>query len=190
MKNRPLTVKQVRRNLIIKWTLYVLMALVALLIMTVQKKTTATALLLIPVALCITMKERHEIVSSLVGMVCGFMLDAACGKLFGFNAFLLMVMCMFSSLLFLYLMRQNIVNILIINTTAVIVQGLLDYFFFYGMWGNADNDFIFVHFYLPSMIFTVIAGPVVYILVHLINRKFGPREEYFLEEKSEDIVRV
>lgn len=187
MKIRPLSRRDIRRNLIIKWVLYFLLMCVAFIFLTTGTNT--KPLVLIPIAICISVYEEFELVSSLVGTFCGLMLDCVCGKTIGYNAILLTVICMFTSLMFLYLMRKSIINLIILNSAAVIILGLLDYLFFYGIWRYDTDAHIFLTTTLPSMLYTIISGPVIFVAVWFINRKFGPREEYFMAEQSEDIVR-
>ena len=97
-KNRPQTLKEKRRNLIIKWLLYLLVMAASFLFMTVTD--IVVPLFHIPIAICIAIYEKNELTASFIGLLCGLLTDVACGKLFGFNGFMLTVVCMFVSLLF------------------------------------------------------------------------------------------
>jgi len=188
MKIKRRKIKSERLRIILKWFLYALLISISYVYMTGTVVNLPKPLLLIPIALCISMHE-NEMTASIVGLICGFMLDSACGKIFGFNAFLLMVFCMFTSLLFLYLMRQNIINIIAITIAATLIQGTLDFFFFYAMWGYDSVGLVFLHNIIPSMIFTIISSVFIYFIVKFIFSKCSFSEENFIEEKSENIVR-
>lgn len=186
-KNRPQTLKEKRRNLIIKWLLYLLVMAASFLFMTVTDSI--MPLFHIPIAICIAIYEKSELTSAFVGLLCGLLTDVACGKLFGFNGFLLTVVCMFVSLLFLYVLRHNTVNYLIVNSATVVVFGLLDYLFFYAMWGSDVNGRIFLFNILIPMLLTIAISPVMWFLFKIIHKYFGVKKEHFMAEQSDDIVR-
>ena len=188
MKNNRLTVKAARRNLIIKWFLFVLLASFAYVISTIKITSFPKPLMLIPIAVCICSKQS-EMVSSLVGLVIGFMLDSASGRLFGFNAFILMICCMFVSLLFLYLLRQNIFNVFVLIVITTLIQTGLDFLFAYGIWGIEHVGEVFIKWYLPSMLFTILTAVPIIAVIRLIERKFGIIDDHYIEEKDENHVR-
>lgn len=188
--NRRVLSKPERRNLIIKWALYLLLLILIFVYSTTQytHSSIPKPLLFLPLALCISSQES-EMPSAASGLVCGFFMDAACNKLFGFNALILMTLCLFTCLLFLYLLRQNIINVLMLSAGAVLIQGSLDFLFFYVIWRYEDLGFLFVRHFLPQMGLTLLMTLPMYFLVRWIGLRFGPVEEHFIEEKSEDIVR-
>lgn len=188
-KNQKLTRNEKRRNLIIKWALFFFLACLAYIICTANTDGLVRPLTLIPLALCISMYERQEIVAAVTGGVCGLILDSACDRLFGFNAFLLTALSLLTALFFLYLLRRTFINLLWICTASTVIHSLLDYLFFYAIWNYDDSGFIFLHYTLPSMVLTVISCPVVYLIVYLVNKKFGEQDEHFLAEQNENIVR-
>ena len=175
-------------SLVVKWFFYGLLVVVAYVYMTTVKSFFPKPLLLIPIAINISMRES-EMTSAITGLICGYVLDMACGKLVGFNAFLLMIFCLFTSLLFQYLMRQNVINIIAITFVATIIQGLLDFFFYYAIWGYDKVGSVFTNEILPSMIFTIIWSGILYVIVKFIYNKTSPATEHFIEEKSDNIVR-
>lgn len=188
MRIKRTTVRMRRAKTAFKWFLYFLLAAVSYIFMTVADYSLAKPLLLIPLAVCIAMRE-DIMISCAAGVISGFMLDSAMGKLFGYNAFLMLAVCMFTSLLFMYLMRQNVINIIWITAVAALLQGSLDFLFYYAIWGQENVSVIFTGTFLPSMLFTVLSSPVIYFIVKFIDRKFGPEQQTYLEEKSENIIR-
>lgn len=187
-KTRYSKIQSERINFILKWILYALLIIISYVYMTSSIGHLNKPLFLIPIALCIAMRES-EMTASIVGLICGLMLDSACGKVFGFNAFLLLILCMFTSLMFLYLLRQNIINIVLITIGATLIQGSLDFFFYYAIWGYENVGVIFWRSIFPSMIFTIISSGFIYLIIRFIASKFSVQEEHFIEEKSENIVR-
>lgn len=188
MRIKRTTVRMHRAKTAFKWFLYFLLAAVSYIFMTVADYSLAKPLLLIPLAICIATHE-DIMLSCVVGVVSGFMLDSAMGKLFGYNAVLMLAVCMFTSLLFMYLMRQNVVNIIWITAVAALLQGSLDFLFYYAMWGHENVSMIFTGTFLPSILFTVLSSPVIYFIIKFIYKKLGPEQRNYIEEKSENIVR-
>lgn len=188
MKTKGFAIRSDRVRLFLKWISYVFLALVCYLYMTTSVGTSVKPLVLIPLALCISMRES-ELLSSLTGLVCGLLTDAACGKVMGYNALLLMILCMFAALLFLYWMRQNIINVLFVTAVGTILLGVLDFFFYYGIWGYKQVELLFWQNTFPGILLTIASCVPLYFAVKWIDRLFGIRKEQHIEEKSENIVR-
>lgn len=187
-KNKSLRIRSEKLRLVLKWGLYLLLALLCYVFMTTSPGTGVKPLLLIPVALCIAMWES-EMPSALTGVICGLLLDSACGKVMGYNGLMLMALCLFVSLLFLHLMRQNFVNSIFVVTISSILLGVLDFFFYHGIWGYDRVELIFWDYTLPSVLLTILSTVPVYFIVKIIYIGFDGRQEPHIEEKSESIVR-
>lgn len=188
MRIKPFSLQELRRRIVLKWAFFVIIIILAYLYATVDVGGLPKPHLLIPIALCIAMTQS-EMTAAMVGLVCGLLIDAAGGKLFGFNAFLLMAFCMLTALLFLHLCRQNVLNLIWVTFVGTLIQGSLDFFFFYAIWGYDGVARIFSGTFLPSMIFTVVASPIIYFVVKLIEKKFGLRQSYLLDEKADNVTR-
>ncbi|MDE6087801.1 MAG: rod shape-determining protein MreD [Oscillospiraceae bacterium] len=124
-------------------------------------------LVLIPAALCIA-SHTGEIQAMTVGAVCGLLLDLACGKLPGCNAILLVISCVIVSLLYRYLLKQKLLNMLFLLTICVVLQGFLDYVFYYAIWNYPDVELILKNVIIPCGIMTIVSGIVFYFVVKKI----------------------
>lgn len=138
-------------------------------------------LLLIPLALCISARTG-EIQAMAVGTISGLLLDVACGKLLGYNALWLVVCCVAVSLLHSYLLRDKLLNLLILTAVCTAVQGYLDFVFYYAIWGHEDVTLIYTKIMLPSGIMTVISAIPLFFIVKWIARICGNRRTYELEK--------
>ncbi len=138
-------------------------------------------LLLIPLALCISARTG-EIQATAVGTACGLLLDVACGKLLGYNAFWLVICCVAVSLLHSYLLREKLLNLLMLTAVCALVQGYLDFLFYYGIWGHADVMLIYFHDILPCGLMTIVSTIPLYYLVRFLFRHCGSRRSYELEK--------
>lgn len=179
MRTNLTNIQKKRYLTALKWAIYIVMIFACVVIMTTGNTT--RPLLLISLPICIAIRE-HEMVAGPVGAICGLLIDICCFKTLGFNAILVMCFCVITSLLFTHLLRQNFVNILWITALSTFIQGGLDYFFFYGMWGTSDSSLIFKEITVPSMIYTVISVGAFYPLVKLIYAKTNPKIKLKIEE--------
>ncbi|MCX7658686.1 MAG: rod shape-determining protein MreD [Oscillospiraceae bacterium] len=181
---RPLRIRSDKVRVFLKRSTYILIAAVLYVFMTTSAKTPVKPLLLIPFAVCVSMNES-EFASSMWGLFCGFLLDSACGKVFGYNAFVIMVLCMFSSLLFLYLIRRNFFGFFIISAAAIFLHAVLDYFFYYAIWGYENVGLLFWDTYIPQMLWTLACGALLYFVGKYISIKFGTQMKILVEEKND-----
>lgn len=165
----------------IQWILFGLLAIVCYLLETSGSCT--KPLLLIPLALCIA-SHTGEIQAAAVGMLCGFLLDLSCGKLIGYNAIWMMLSCVGVSLLYSYLLRHKLVNMLFLTAICALIQGGLDYIFYYAIWGHENVELIFYRVILPSCCMTIASAIVFYFLIHKIAEKCGSHVRHELEKSK------
>ena len=89
----------------IRWAIYLLIISIAFVSSTIG--TSVKPILLIPIAICISINEGDEIVSTITGILCGLLIDISCDKIFGYNAIILIGICVFTSLLFNHFLRDR-----------------------------------------------------------------------------------
>lgn len=180
--------KKEKRNTFIRWVIYMLLLAVEYVYMTTAAFNFRVILFVIPTAMCIAAFEE-PFDAAVCGNVAGLLLDTAQGTLIGLSGIMLMWCCLMTSLLFHFFMRKHVINIVMLNGAAVLVQGIIHYFFYYAIWGYDGGGKIFLDKFLPVMIYTEIASvPLFFIIKFLVNR-FGVINEDYIEEKSDDIVR-
>lgn len=163
----------------VQWLVFGLLMFVCFLAETAGSFT--KPLLLIPLALCIAARTG-EIQAMAAATICGLLLDVACGKLLGYNALWLVVCCVTVSLLHGYLLRDKLVNLLLLTAVCTAVQGYMDFVFYYAIWGHEDVSLIYMKIILPSCIMTLVSAVPMYYLVRWITRICGNRRNYELEK--------
>lgn len=188
MRNNYPTERLIRFRAIIKWTLYISLIILAFIISTTGQNAGAKALFLIPLVICISANES-EIISGEIGLISGFLLDISSDKLLGSNAIFLVLTGVFTSLLFLHLMRKNIVNVILITIVAAFLHGAVDFFFYFAIWGFEGYKLVFTERTIPSIIYTIISSPFIYLIIKIISIKFGRPEKVVIEEQTETISR-
>lgn len=180
--------KKEKRNKTIRWILYYILLVIEYIFMTTVQVNIPLPLFLLSTAMCISVVE-DPFDSALTGCIAGLMLDAAEGTLMGMNGIIMMWCCLTSSLLFYFVMRRHIFNVLLVNAAAVFIQTGFRYLFYYLIWGYERGGMIYLHEFLPVMLTTVVSAALIYPLVRLMNKRLGLIRESFIEEKSDDIVR-
>ncbi len=177
------SIKQERRKYIflqmVQWIIFGLLIVGVFLLAT--SGSFLKPMLLLPLALCIS-SHTGEIQATAVGMICGMLMDITCGKLLGYNAIWMVVSCVTVSLLYTYILRQKLVNILILTAVCVVVQGYLDYLFYYAIWGYEDVSLIYTRTILPSNVFTLASVLLFYAPLKWIAEKCGSHRVQELEK--------
>lgn len=180
--------KREKTKTVIRWVLYFFLLSVEYVVMTTVQANIPLPLLMLSTAVCISVFE-DPFDSALTGCVAGLMLDSAEGTLMGINGIMLMFGCLISSLLFYFVMRKHIVNVLLLSAAAAFIQTGFWYIFSYLIWGYDSNGRIYLHEFVPIMITTVIASGLLYPLIRFMHNNLGEIRETYVEEKSDDIVR-
>ncbi|WP_312643932.1 rod shape-determining protein MreD [Hydrogenoanaerobacterium sp.] len=113
-------------------------------------------ILVVPAAVCIAMFEG-ELVGGVMGAVAGLLCDLASFTIFGFNGILVLAGCIAVGLLTIHLTQLKLTNALMLGFGALFLRGLIEYFFYFQMWGFEDGYRIFVFSTLPTVLYSTVA---------------------------------
>ncbi|MDD3192857.1 MAG: hypothetical protein PHE47_03255 [Oscillospiraceae bacterium] len=111
------------------------------------------------------------------GAVSGLLCDLGSQALFGFNGLLMLCGCAAISLLSIFLIKVSWKSALLLGGGLAAVRALLEFFFFYGLWGYENVHLILIHSVFPMLIYTVFWMPVFLLLVRKIKEKCDGRWE-------------
>ena len=161
-----------KRDRIIKWGIFILLMLLFYTLMRVGIFNRWQPMFIIPLIVAVAMFES-EIAACVFSLFGGYMIDIACGYLFGFSAVWLMTVGVLASLLVRNLIRVNLVNFMIIDAAAVIAEFSMDYLFNVFIWNIEHSEVIVKVTILPSAISTLIVSPAVYYLVRTVERRLS-----------------
>lgn len=164
---------------IVRWILYLVIVLLSFTVM--MSGSWKKPVLLVPVALCIAI-NNDIMISACSGAFCGFLIDIACDRLFGYNAVLLTIFCAAVSLVYELYLRKKFFNYLWISALTAFLQCWLDYKFYYEMWDYENAERIFHNISLKVWLYTVISSVIIYIIFSIINKFFMPKEHLTIEE--------
>lgn len=162
-----------------RWIVYYLLIIFSFVIMT--SGSWKKPILLVPIALCIAI-GNDQMLATYTGAFCGFLIDIACGRLFGYNAVLLSVFCAGVSLIHELYLRRKFINYLVVTVVVSFLQCWLDYKFYYEIWSYEDVERIFYSYTMPVWLYTVVSSVFIYILFRIVNHFLMPREHLTIEE--------
>ena len=109
------------------------------------------------------------------GLLSGLLCDLGSRSLFGFNGLLLLCGCVAISLLSFFLIKVNWKSAFLFGGALASVRALLEFFFFYFIWGYENIQLIFIQSVLPMLVYTILLMPLFLLLVQKIKEKCDSR---------------
>lgn len=79
--------------------------------------------------------------------------------------------CVAISLLSFFLIKVNWKSALLLGGALAAIRALLEFFFFYLIWGYENIQLIFIHSVLPIFIYTTVLTPLFLLLIRKIKEK-------------------
>lgn len=180
--------KKEKQRAVIRWLLYFVLLFIEYIFMTTMPSVKKMPLLLLATAICVSVFE-DPFNSAILGCLAGLMLDAAEGTIFGLNGVILTMCCLMTSLLFYFIMRKHILNVLFLTAASAFIQTGFRYIFYYSVWGYDTDGKIYLREMLPVMLLTIASAAAFYPLIKYMSVRLGIIKETYVEEKSENIVR-
>lgn len=129
------------------------------------------ALLLIPAVVCIAMFERDTF-GMIFGIFAGALWDVfASGA--SFNALFLLTAGFLCGTLINTIMRNNIVTASILTFIFSAIYNVV-YWLFNFVFAKLDSAFFMLwRYYLPSIVYTTVFVPIIFIIVRAVEKKFS-----------------
>lgn len=172
-----------RIKIFTKWFVIALFVIILTAFATTGNPNNARPLMVIPVLVSISMCN-NELVSGICGAFCGIMIDFACGKLMGVNAMIMLILAVTISLLCLHFLKNNLINAIWLTAVVAIIQGFFDFFFNFAIWNMEDYFTVAKVIILPSIIYTIMSSPIIYLIVKLILTKFAIKEKIEIKKDA------
>ncbi len=128
------------------------------------------ALLLIPAVVCVAMFER-DIYGMLLGLFAGALWDVfASGA--SFNALFLLTAGFLCGTLINTIMRNNVVTASILTFIFSAIYNIFYWLFNFVFAGLDSAGFMLWRYYLPSIVYTTVFVPIIFIFVRNVEKKF------------------
>lgn len=163
----------------IKWTAYGLVILMTFILQSlphfIPPVWGVKPFLIVSVTVCIAMFEG-PVGGGAAGISGGILWDLFSDRLLGFNALILLILCCACGLLSQLLIRNNLLSSSIMVAASLVVQGLINWFFYDFMFNYSQSLTALLHFTLPGILYTLILTPPVYIAVYAVARLLRNRE--------------
>lgn len=167
-----------RKKNSVKWLLYIFSLFLAFILQTTVgffQVFGVKPIFILPVMVYISMFEG-ELAGAVIGIVGGLFWDTAADKLLGFNAIIMMVICVSVALLVMYLVRVNVWNALLFVFAGALLQGLIDFFFYYLIWDYDYSYLILLKKILPTVLYTTLISPLFFFIIRKISYTFSEVE--------------
>ncbi len=124
--------------------------------------------LLVVVVVCFSLIETQGLVSAVLGLVCGLLLDITGGKAFGLSALLCMLLAYFCTVMSDKFFKGKFWVSMLFVLIAGFTYELLYYFLCFGMWAKANVFTSLIDVVIPTTIYnTGIAVPLFFFIKRL-----------------------
>ena len=134
------------------------------------------AFLLIPLVVCISLFEK-SVPSLLFGAFAGVMWDMYSVTADGFFSVVLTAVGFLTAVIILFFMRNNVMTSLILSFLSTLFCNTLYWFNFILMEDDVSPFYIYLRYYLPSVLYTTIFAFVFYYTVKYIYEKTSPEKK-------------
>ena len=130
-------------------------------------------ILVLPACICIAVYEG-EFAGGLFGFFFGLFCDSTSETVFGFNALIFLVFCVFAGLATIYIFRRSTMNIMLLCLGAIFLRSFLEYFFGFILFGYEDLVPFFYTRIGPQIVLTSIFSFPFALLFRQMHKKFEP----------------
>ncbi len=136
----------------------------------------ARPVVLIPAAVCIAMFEA-ETPAMVFGLLAGLLADYGAGGVLGFHALLLAAACFAVSLMAANLFQTNFLMALLTCAVTEACMTLLQWLFFFVLYGYAHAGYALTAHYLPIFCYTFALTPLAYYFNRALALQIRSKEE-------------
>lgn len=118
---------------------------------------------------CVAVFEGPK-VGAAVGVFAGLLWDLYSFRLFGLNAFILLLISITVGLLVQWLLRANFLSGMLLCAGGVLAHTLLDWLLCYALFLHNETGVVLLHVYLPNALYTMALAPFIYWMVLVMAR--------------------
>lgn len=109
-------------------------------------------------------------IGAVVGAAGGLMWAIYADRLFGMDAFWLLLVGCFCGLLVQLYLRNNVLSALLLNAVVLFFYVLIDWLVRYVLFLNPEATFALWHILLPNAVYTLLISPIMYWVTYRIAR--------------------
>ena len=104
------------------------------------------------------------------------MCDCAAETVFGFNALFCMLLCVGAGLVFIYVLRRSVLNVMLISLFAIFTRSLLEFFFTFVIYDYSGLAQFFYTVIAPQAVWTAVFSLPLCLLFRYLHSRFEPEE--------------
>lgn len=135
----------------------------------------ARCFLLLPASIILSMGDDEKN-GALLGLFAGLLWDLSSGVHMGFNAVFIMTVCFLSCALVTYVARNTFITNMICCVISIILYCILYWLFFILIKGVDGGEMTILTFFIPCMLYTIVAAPIMWFLLKRVKKRFEYRE--------------
>lgn len=132
-------------------------------------------MLVLPACLCLSVFEG-PVASGIFGFFAGLLCDCAAETVFGFNALFLMTLCVSTELVFNFLLRRSVLNVMLIGLSAIFARAVLEFFFVFVIYNYSGLAQFFYTVIAPQAVITTVYIIPFYYVFRKLHKMFEPEE--------------
>lgn len=132
-------------------------------------------ILVLPACVCLAVYEG-EFAAGIFGFFAGLLCDCAAETVFGFNALFCMALCVGAGLIFIYVLRRSVLNVMLISLFAIFARSVLEFFFTFVIYDYAGLAQFFYTVIAPQAAWTTVFSLPLCLLFRALHRRFEPEE--------------
>lgn len=136
----------------------------------------AKPVLVVPAVISIAMFESG-IPAMLFGLFGGLLMDFGFSGILGFHGMLLAVCCYIVSFIATNLLQTNFITAMLIALLCNASITVLQWLFFYVLYGYGSTVYALVYHYAPTLIYTMLLMPVAYYFNRALALQIRSKEE-------------
>lgn len=132
-------------------------------------------ILVLPACICLAVYEG-EFAAGIFGFFAGVLCDCAAETVFGFNALFCMLLCVGAGLVFIYVLRRSVLNVMLISLFAIFTRSLLEFFFTFVIYDYQGLTQFFYTVIAPQTVWTAVFSLPLCLLFRYLHTRFEPEE--------------
>lgn len=132
-------------------------------------------ILVLPACICLAVYEG-EFAAGIFGFFAGVLCDCAAETVFGFNALFCMLLCVGAGLVFIYVLRRSVLNVMLISLFAIFTRSLLEFFFTFVIYDYQGLTQFFYTVIAPQAVWTAVFSLPLCLLFRYLHSRFEPEE--------------
>ena len=166
------------RRKIIKFSVYAIIIYVLYILQSTPgflEVCTTAPILVLPACVCLAVYEGG-FAAGIFGFFAGLLCDCAAETVFGFNALFCMAICVGTGLVFNYMLRRSVLNVMLVSLLAIFSRSVFEFFFTFVIYDYNGLSQFFYTVMAPQAALTAVFSLPMCLLFRWLHGRFEPEE--------------